>query len=181
MRDEEYLGPTDASRKEILERYEMTPAEAGIPAAALAREADAIAAARRDEEDKGTCGCGKAAPAVVTKARGNRDYNSKEPEPRVPVSDRVVPNPANPGAVPSSSPARVIRDGLQASAAHQALAADQAHAGSGGSGSGDLGDRQLAVSSREASSGLSPALQAIDASRLAVQANGAPPLRGGKK
>jgi hypothetical protein len=175
--DEGYLGPTDGSRKEILERYELTPAQANIPAdglyaAALAREAQA-------DEDKGvgggTCSCGKAASASVTKARGNRDFNSKEPEPVVPTGR--APVPANPQGVPSSSPARSIRDGREATAAHQALAA----AGSTDLGHAAVGGRhELAVSHREATSGLSAALKAIDAGRLAVQANGAPPLRGGK-
>jgi hypothetical protein len=163
----------------------MTPAEAGIPAAALAREAAASAAMAADEDKGvggGTCSCGrKGTAAVVTKARGHRDYNSGEPEPAPPVGRAPVPDP-NPTAVPSSSAARSIRDGGEATAAHQALVADQAHAtASGGSGGVDLGDRQLAVSSREATSGLSAHLQGLDAGRLAIQANGGGHLKGGKK
>jgi hypothetical protein len=108
----------------------------------------------------------------------NRDYNTHEPEPRVPASERPpVPNPANPQAVPADL-AHLIPPGLSGAQAEAAVAALR-QLGLGTTGRGFLGT--LPTSAREVSSGMSEALQKLDASRLARQCNGGGTLQGGSK
>jgi hypothetical protein len=102
------------------------------------------------------------------KAR-HRDFNTQTPEPAVPRGRGFTFDPANPGAVPADSPARSVKDGAEATAAHRA-------------GGGDAGfGADVAPQLRNASEGLSPALKKVDAGRLAVQANGGGHLNGGTK
>jgi hypothetical protein len=107
----------------------------------------------------------------------NRDFNTHEPEPRVPASERPpVPDP-NPAAVPADL-AHLIPPGISGAQAEAAVAALRA-AGLGTTGRGFTGT--LPVSSREASAGMSEHLRSLDAGRgsrgYQVQAN---PPQGGK-
>jgi hypothetical protein len=146
---QKFVEMRDAQREEILARYTTPPAQDKGPVCTCAR---------------------KEAAAAVAKA--GRDYNTGADEPKVPASAKPpVPDP-NPQAVPSSSRASTIRDGAEATRAHQA---DVAAAGATGAVATPSG----VFTHREATAGLSPHLRSLDAGRLAVQRNGGGNLKGG--
>lgn len=118
--------------------------------------------------DSGGSGHGVDAPTGGHKAR-HADRNTGEKEPALPKGRAV--NPANPTAVPSDSPASTIKDGGEATRAHNA---------GDGPAPADYG---ATPQSRDAGEGLGKHLQQYDAGRLARQCNGGGTIRtkGGKR
>jgi hypothetical protein len=115
---------------------------------------------RRAEDDTKGCSCGKGYAASIRKALGQ-----------------------NPGAVPADMSHLVahIKDGGQALQFLRDLAAGQDAGGGNGGAGGNAPGPDLSVTYRGTGGGLSPALQAVDASRCQLQGNGLGRMGGGKR